>query len=186
MRTFVWNNEKNELLKRNRNVSFEEIVFCIENGGLLKTMRHPNPQKYPNQKIFLVEMKEYVFIVPFVEENEAYFLKTIYPSRKHTNRYLKMIEPEKKAFEFLDKEEKELMESIENDEWIPVENQEQYSKSAIEASKNTFKKTKRVNIRMSEKDFYDIQIKAIEEGIPYQTLISSIIHKYNSGKLKAR
>ncbi len=77
------------------------------------------------------------------------------------------------------------MESIENDEWIPVENQEHYSKLAVEASKNTFKKTKRVNIRMSEKDFYDIQIKALEEGIPYQTLISSIIHKYNTGKLKA-
>ncbi len=83
MKTFVWNIEKNALLKRNRNTSFEEVVFYIENGGLLKTMRHPNPQKYPNQKLFLIEMKEYVFVVPFVEENEAYFLKTIYPSRIH-------------------------------------------------------------------------------------------------------
>ena len=77
----------------------------------------------------------------------------------------------------LDSEEREILESFENDEWISELTPER--KTEIEnVAKNTFKKTKRVNIRMSERDFERIQIKALEENIPYQTLIGSIIHKY--------
>lgn len=84
--------------------------------------------------------------------------------------------------DFLDKEEKRIIESYENDEWVssdPV-NKEQYRKAALES----LKKNKRINIRLTEKDYRDIQEKAMEEGVPYQTLISSIIHKYNKGELK--
>jgi predicted DNA binding CopG/RHH family protein len=89
----------------------------------------------------------------------------------------------KKAFKPIDQEEKDLMESIERDEWQPVKNFDQERKKAIEAAKNTLKKDKRINLRLSQKDYHQIQIRAIEEGIPYQTLISSIVHKYLSGSL---
>jgi len=88
-----------------------------------------------------------------------------------------------KVFEPIDREEKELMESIERDEWKPVKNLKQEKEKAIVAARNTLKKDKRINLRLSEKDYHQIQIKAIEEGIPYQTFISSIIHKYLNGSL---
>jgi len=92
-----------------------------------------------------------------------------------------MKEISKKAFEPIDQEEKELMESIERDEWRPVKNIDQEKKKAIAAARNTLKKDKRINLRLTQKDYHQIQIKAIEEGIPYQTLISSIVHKYLNG-----
>jgi predicted DNA binding CopG/RHH family protein len=89
----------------------------------------------------------------------------------------------KKAFDPLDQEEKELMESIDRDEWRSVKNIDQEKKKAIQAARNTLKKEKRINLRLTQKDYHQIQIKAIEEGIPYQTLISSIVHKYLNGSL---
>jgi predicted DNA binding CopG/RHH family protein len=89
----------------------------------------------------------------------------------------------KKAFKPIDKEESELMKSLETDEWRPVKDFKQQKKAAVEAARNTLRKDKRINLRLSQKDYHQIQIKAIEEGIPYQTLISSIIHKYLNGSL---
>ena len=83
----------------------------------------------------------------------------------------------------LDAEEKELLESYEKDEWQPVKDQKKLISHYREIAKATYKKDSRVNIRMSRKDVLAIQVKALEEGIPYQTLISSILHKYISGKL---
>jgi predicted DNA binding CopG/RHH family protein len=89
----------------------------------------------------------------------------------------------KKAFQPLDQEEKDLMESIEKEEWQPVKNLDQEKNTAIQAARNTIKKDKRINLRLSQKDYHQIQLRAIEEGIPYQTLIASIIHKYLNGLL---
>ncbi|MEE8430446.1 MAG: antitoxin [Candidatus Desulfatibia sp.] len=89
----------------------------------------------------------------------------------------------KKAFKPIDQEEKDLMESIERDEWQPVKNINQEKEKAIAAARNTLKKNKRINLRLTQKDYHQIQIRAIEEGIPYQTLISSVIHKYLNGSL---
>jgi len=85
--------------------------------------------------------------------------------------------------DYIDKEEKGLMKSYNCDEWISVS---ESKKAEIEnAANHSTRKSKRINIRLTEKDYNDIQIKAMEEGIPYQTLISSIIHKYNKGDLKS-
>lgn len=92
----------------------------------------------------------------------------------------------KKLFEPIDDEEKALMESIERDKWRPVENIKQEKEKAMAAARNTLKKDKRINLRLTQKDYHLIQIKAIEEGIPYQTLISSVIHKYLNGSLTPR
>jgi predicted DNA binding CopG/RHH family protein len=92
----------------------------------------------------------------------------------------------KKVFDPIDKEERDLMESIERNEWQPVKNFKQEKEKAMAAARNTLKKDKRINLRLTQKDYHQIQIKAIEEGIPYQTLISSIIHKYLNGSLSPR
>jgi len=94
-----------------------------------------------------------------------------------------MMKISKKAFKPIDQEEKDLMESIERDEWQPVKNIDQEKEKAIAAARNTLKKEKRINLRLTKKDYHQIQIKAIEEGIPYQTLISSLVHKYLNGSL---
>ncbi len=83
---------------------------------------------------------------------------------------------------YIDKEEKELIESIENGEWKAISKKD-HAKYIV-AADESLKKSKRINIRLSSKDLHDVQIKAIEEGLPYQTLITSLIHKYVSGKIK--
>jgi predicted DNA binding CopG/RHH family protein len=83
----------------------------------------------------------------------------------------------------LDKNENELLDSFENDEWVEIPNMKNEMKKHINYAKATLRKDKRVNIRISQKDLESIQRKAIEEGIPYQTLISSLIHKFVSGNL---
>ncbi len=91
-----------------------------------------------------------------------------------------------KAFKPIGQEEKDLMESIEREEWKPVKNANREKAKAIEAARNTLKKDKRINLRLTQKDYQQIQIKAIEEGLPYQSLIASIVHKYLNGKLTSR
>ena len=88
MKAFRWNHEKNETLKVDREVSFEEITLAIEEDGLLDILHHPNQEKYPGQRILVVCLQDYVYLVPFVEEADFYFLKTIIPNRKATRDYL--------------------------------------------------------------------------------------------------
>jgi len=88
MKRFDWNESKNIVLQNLRKVSFEDVVAAIKNEKLIEVVDHPNKEKYPNQKIFIVEIYDYIHIVPFVEDEEKYFLKTIYPSREATKRYL--------------------------------------------------------------------------------------------------
>lgn len=88
MKPFRWSPEKNEQLMRERTVSFEQMVVAIEGGGLLDLLAHPNPAKYPNQKILVVATDGYAYLVPFVEQADHYFLKTVIPSRKATRDYL--------------------------------------------------------------------------------------------------
>jgi uncharacterized DUF497 family protein len=87
--TFLWNEEKDALLKTERQVSFEEIVLYIEIGFLLDVLEHPNQEKYKGQKIFVVQVDNYIYLVPFIETESDIFLKTIIPSRKATRKYLK-------------------------------------------------------------------------------------------------
>ena len=83
-----WNPEKNLELMQARGISFEAILSSIEQGGLLMTLEHPNQGNYPNQKIWVVKLREYAHLVPFVESEGEIFLKTIMPSRKATKQFL--------------------------------------------------------------------------------------------------
>jgi hypothetical protein len=88
---FKWNAEKNLQLKNNadRSVCFEDIVAAIESGGLLDDVEHLNSVKYPHQKMYVVLRNNYVYGVPYVRDDDGVFFKTIYPSRKLTEIYLK-------------------------------------------------------------------------------------------------
>ncbi len=109
-------------------VSFEEVARHIERDKILDIRKHPNTKRYPHQKIFVIDLGDYVYLVPFVEDDAEIFLKTIIPSRKD----------------------------------------------------------KRVNIRVPAPDLEQLQVKAMQEGLPYQSLIASILHKYVTGQLMAK
>jgi hypothetical protein len=85
---YRWNFEKNLKLKSERGISFEQIVMHIERGDILDVVRHPNQEEYPYQQIIVVEIDNYAYLVPFVEDENGKFLKTIIPSRKATRDYL--------------------------------------------------------------------------------------------------
>ena len=101
MKPFRWNHGKNEALKIGRSISFEEIVLAIEADGLLDELRHPNPDKYPTQSVFVVTLDAYVYLVPIVKtavkEPDYFFLKTVIPSRKATKAYLLRSDPDEKT-----------------------------------------------------------------------------------------
>lgn len=88
MKPFRWAADKNDWLKSERGVSFEEITVAVEAGALLEVVAHPNPAKYPRQRVMVVEVGSYAYLVPFVEETDHYFLKTIIPSRKATRDFI--------------------------------------------------------------------------------------------------
>ena len=88
MKYFAWDDPKNAKLRKERGIGFEDIVFHIERGDLLDILEHPNPERYGGQRIFVVRREEYVYLVPFVEDEHKVFLKTIIPSRKATKQYL--------------------------------------------------------------------------------------------------
>ena len=85
---YSWDQEKNLWLKENRGINFERIIVLIEEGYLLDILEHPNKEKYAHQKILIVNVDNYIYAIPFVENNDERFLKTIIPSRKYTKKYL--------------------------------------------------------------------------------------------------
>ena len=87
MKAINWNSDKNMQLKAERGISFEEVLVAVSQGAILDVVEHPNKDKYPNQRILIVRIRDYAFLVPFVETNEEMFLKTIIPSRSATKRY---------------------------------------------------------------------------------------------------
>ena len=97
MKPFRWNPDKNEVLKSDRGISFEEIVLAIEEEGLRDILVHPNQRRYPGQVVLVVSFRDYVFLVPSVEEDTYYFLKTIIPSRKATRDYLETDESDEET-----------------------------------------------------------------------------------------
>lgn len=88
MKIYTWNSEKNEILKKDRGISFEEIMLNIQLGNEVDIYDYPNIKNYPDQKISVVLIEGYAYLVPFVENKEEIFLKTIIPSRKATKQYI--------------------------------------------------------------------------------------------------
>lgn len=89
MKHFEWNKDKNEELKEERDISFDEIVDAIKADMVLDTFDHPNQKKYPGQKVYIVQVRDYCYFVPYVEDDKKKFLKTVYPDHELTKKYLK-------------------------------------------------------------------------------------------------
>lgn len=89
-----FSHEKNAQLKAERGVCFEDVLLAIDMGNVLDDLAHPNSEKYPNQSVFVIfiAIKNYVYIVPYIENESTLFLKTIIPSRKMNKRYNKKAE----------------------------------------------------------------------------------------------
>ena len=88
MKPYRWDPTKSEQLRQRHGLGFEQVVVAVEAGGLLGTMAHPNPERYPRQRIMILRIDEYAFLVPFVEDEDHIFLKTIIPSRKATRDFI--------------------------------------------------------------------------------------------------
>jgi predicted DNA binding CopG/RHH family protein/uncharacterized DUF497 family protein len=175
---FDWDDAKNAKLRTERGIGFEEIVFHIERGDLLDILEHPNPGRYGGQRIFVVRREDYVYRVPFVEDEQTVFLKTIIPSRKPRRS------TSVRNLMKIDADEKELRESVERGEWKSAGGGKRERTRYSRYAKATFRKDRRLNIRLSSKDLEAIQKRALAEGLPYQTLIASLLHKYATGRLK--
>ena len=88
MKNIRWNAEKNKSLLIERGITFDIVAEEIKNGKILEVIAHPNQKKYPNQKIMMVKILNYVHMIPYIETEKELFLKTIIPSRKMTKLYL--------------------------------------------------------------------------------------------------
>jgi len=88
MKIFDWDERKNEKLKKERGISIEEVILCIQEGKVLAILEHPNPQRYKGQKLVIIEIENYAYVVPYEERGDTIYLKTVFPSRKYTKIYL--------------------------------------------------------------------------------------------------
>lgn len=90
MKRFEFSSEKNALVKKQHGIFFEEVIDALESKKILAAFPHPNHNKYPNQMMMVIEVKGYAYVVPVIEEEEFFFLKTAFPSRKYAKKYLKL------------------------------------------------------------------------------------------------
>ncbi len=88
LKYFTWDNAKNGKLKAERGISFEDVVFHIERGDILDIVEHPNQERYRGQRVIVVQIEQYAYLVPCVDQDEYVVLKTIIPSRKATRQYI--------------------------------------------------------------------------------------------------
>ena len=148
-----------------------------------RRLEHPNQERYPGRSIYVVEVDHYMHLAPFViRPDGARLLETIIPSRKATRDYRRKVDVNDR----LSAEEREILDGFERGELRSAPGAELEIEAARQAARNTFNKTKRVNLRVTERDFKLAHARAREEGIPYQTLLSSTIHKYLAGRLIER
>jgi len=85
---FDWSDEKDQILRKERGIGFQDIVFHLDRGDLIAIAEHPNTEKYPNQMIMYVQVESYIYMVPYIQSGDLKFLKTIIPSRKATRKFL--------------------------------------------------------------------------------------------------
>jgi predicted DNA binding CopG/RHH family protein/uncharacterized DUF497 family protein len=176
---YAFDPDKNAWLIQERSISFEQIIALIEDGHLIQVLEHHDRERYPNQLLYEVDVDGYVYVVPVVREHRTLFLKTIYPKPKSHQKSRERKHTMKKKT-MLDKDEDELIAAYERGAFRPVKNQERARQEAMEAARRYTRKDARINIRLSTADLEMLKRRAAEEGLPYQSLIASILHKYVS------
>jgi len=158
MSRFDWSEEKNVFLEQTRGISFDDVMVGIENGQVLDVIRHPNRNRYPGQNIIVLNSH------PQSQSNKGVSVMT------NTIRF--------------DAEEEQILQDFERGEFQRIPNLEEEKKELEASARKTLQKDKRINIRISSRDLEALQRRALEEGLPYQSLVSSVLHKYVSGGLK--
>ena len=88
MPEYTWENDKDEWLRRNRGLSFDDVVYHLEQGGLLADIPHPNQVRHPGERLYIVRIGDYAYEVPFYRDGDVESLRTVYPSRKYTRTYI--------------------------------------------------------------------------------------------------
>jgi predicted DNA binding CopG/RHH family protein len=179
VKCFTWEDAKNRRLKAERGVVFDDIAFYIKRGNVLDTIERQDEGARHHQRAFVLPRDDYVYLVPFVEDDTSVFLETIIPRRRATAQH----PHEEPGLLKLDDDEQEIHDSFGRGEWRSVRVTKQEGNRYARYARATFRKDRRLNIRISSRDLEAIQKRAIEEGLPYQTLISSLIHKFASGRL---
>jgi len=172
--------EKNAWLIENRGISFEQIIALIEAGKLLQILEHSTQAKYPGQLMYEVKTSTATYMSsPLHRRDPSYSWKLF--TRAESDQESEGGKGGVKKREFYDDAEKQLVEAYERDEFKPVKSQKAAKRAAIDAARRYMRKDARINIRLSAADLEMIKRRAVEEGLPYQTLIASILHKYASG-----
>ncbi len=175
--------EKNLLLKETREIGFEDVIVAIEEKKILGDLRHSN-EKYAHQRILVIKRKNYAYAVPYIidPKKKVIFLKTIYPSRILTNKFMKGGCQKMNAV--LNKYEQEIEDAIGKGEFVNAPNLEATKEMFLEAAKNfrQLQETKSITLRVNLEDLIKVKAKAKRNGIAYQTLISLLIRQYIKGE----
>jgi predicted DNA binding CopG/RHH family protein len=184
MRRIPWSIEKNRELNSDasRRICFEDIVAAIESGGLLDDIDHPNQKKYPGRRLLVILAKGYVYAVPYVETAEGMFLKTAFPSRRLKAQYLLAMKKTPGIGKYLDADEEAFIESFETSQaplksGLTPERRREIESMARAAMTDERAK---ISLRVPKGDLERLKSRALQEGIPYQTLINALIHRYVS------
>ncbi len=167
----IWDETKNTLLKETRNISFEDIESAILNDNILDIVPHHNLQQYPNQELLIIKFLGYVYYVPFILTDNEIVLKSIIPSRKLTKKY-------QKESMMYSKEELEIVDYIEKNMPDSVADKEKKIAKIKSIVGAKYQQRKAISIKVLESDLELLKAKALKDGMPYQTLINSILHKY--------
>jgi predicted DNA binding CopG/RHH family protein len=176
-----WSAGKNEILQLQQGVSCEAGVVAIESGDLLGIVEHPNQARYPGQHSLVVLISGYAQLVPSIEADDHLVSQNHHSQPQSHHR----LPPSRPTMNPLDHEEQEILESFEAGTLRSVASAA--VRSRLEASaRSTASKDQRINIRLSSEDLGALHARALQEGIPYQTLISSVLHKYVCGRLLDR
>jgi predicted DNA binding CopG/RHH family protein len=198
MKSIEWSKEKDAWLKETRGIGFQNAADIIRNNKLVDVINNPNQKKYPLQRIYVMEIRKYIWMVTFVEDEEKIFLKIIYQSRKYMKKYQKGVSMKQKAGKVkentgryttdvqgvpLDKEEQWIEDHL--DEYVSIPNLEEEKKRYQQVAISTMNKNKNINLRLQARDVSKLKDIAAHEGIPYQTLAASVLHKFaNSYKFE--
>jgi len=175
---FTWEETTNRRLKAERGVGFEDVVVAIKRVNGLETLERMSEGRHQKQRTFVMPRHHSVYLVPFVEDDSSVLLKTIIPRHDRTTQSV----GEQHGLMKLDHDEQEIHDSFGRGEWRSVEVTRQDANRYARYARATFRKDRRLNIRISRRDLEAIQKRALEEGLPYQTLISSLLHKFASGQ----
>ncbi len=182
--------EKNIILKEHRGVCFDDVIYAIESGNILDITEHHNKHKFTHQKCIIVNISNYVYLVPCVIDQKKNLLKNNLSKQKSYKEIFKyrnqLKVPDMTNYKdgIDDKEDKATIAAFENGEMQSVPDIQAVKAKMQKAAKNYFKKDSRISIRISSTDLDMLRREAARKGLPYQSFIASVLHQFITGQFK--